>query len=319
MGKASKASAAIDNAIAAAKEAAALPVEPPKEPGIGHNAEAAGMLRPADDLALYFESRYQDRQNEVSDLLANIGGRTEGIEGAPAKIEDEAGNGIIAAYMEKLRTSTKIIEALRVNEKAPYLKAERFIDQYFNGMLDRLEKTQTILQARGNDYTTRKAQAERLRLAREAQEAAEKARKEAAVAAQAAADAAELEAKANRARKPENVEKLEQQTAEKIAEADVLAAQALAARDNAAAAATQAAASTADLTRTRFGTGHMATGKQVGYVEITDLEKIDLNKLRPYLKVAVIQAALNALAEQHDFNIKIEGANVGKRDAAVYR
>lgn len=319
MPKTSKASATIDNAIAAAKEAAALLIEPPKEPGIGHNAEAAGMLLPAPDLVEHLKTKYAPLESDVAKLLANIAGRTEGVVGAPIEITSEADDGIIAAYMDDLRKTEATADGFREVENRPYVQGHRASQGHFAAILVRLAKTKEILQARGDRWTTKKAALERVERQRIADAEAAAAKDASRLAAIAAAEAIELEQKAARARKPENIERLGSYAAEKIAEADVRAAEAMAARDNAAAAATHAAASTADMARTRFDTGHMATGKQVGYVDILDVEKIDLNRLRPYIKIAIIQKALEDLAKQHDFNIKIEGAEVGKRYAAVYR
>lgn len=320
----SKSSDILDRAIAEGQAAAetapaAVSTIPFDQAGIGHNKPPQDLLLQAEDLVIRLGDGYAAQQAEVTALLSDIGGRTEGVIGAPEVVETDADNGIVAAFMERLRTSVKIIETLRVREKAPYLKAERAIDQYFGGMLDRLTKTQGILQARGNRYVAWKAEEERRRRIREAEEAAEKARQEREAAELAARQQAELEAAAARARKPENIERLESEAAQKAVEADTRDVGAMVATDTARQAATAAAASTADLVRTRYDSGHMGTGKQVGYVEIDDYALIDLNQLRPYFKQADILKALGAWAKTQDYKCTMPGARIGKRDEAAYR
>lgn len=319
----SKAAAIIDKAIAEGKAAAEpepmAATVPADSIGPGHNKPPADMLLQADDLLARFAEIYQPTQESVTKLLADIGGRTDGVIGAPDVIADESGNGVIAAYMESLRTTIKTVDAHREREKAPYLKAERAAQGYFAAMLTRLEKTRDILQARGNAWVAKKAAIERQRLAKEAEDARKKAADD-AEAARVAQDAAdELERAAARARKPENIAKLEDAAEAKGAEAGALTAMATVAADQAAAATMDAAAPTADLVRERFDTGHMSTGKQVGYVEVEDYSKLDLNVLRPYFKIAEIERALGAWAKTQDYKCQMEGADIGKRDAAVYR
>lgn len=319
----SKATAIIDKAIAEGKAAAEpepmAATVPADSIGLGHNKPPADMLLQADDLLARFAEVYQPTQESVTKLLADIGGRTDGVIGAPDVIADENGNGVIAAYMESLRTTIKTVDAYREREKAPYLKAERAAQGYFAAMLTRLEKTRDILQARGDAWVAKKAAIERQRLAKEAEDARQKAAAD-AKAAQEAQDAAdELERAAARARKPENIAKLEDAAEAKGAEAGALTVMATVAADQAAAATMDAAAPTADLVRERFDTGHMSTGKQVGYVEVEDYSKLDLNVLRSHFKEAHILAALTDWAKKKDYVATMDGAKIGKRDAAVYR
>lgn len=318
----SRAADILDRAIAEGKTIEETPLAStvsPDTPGLGHNRPPSDLLLQADDLLIRLGEVYADRQEGVAKLLSDIGGRTDGVAGVPEPIETDADNGIVAAYMEKLRSTTKDIESLRVREKAPYLNAERAVQQFFAGMTDRLAKTQSILQARGDQFIRRKAAEDRARREREAQEAAQKVREEQEAAARAAREAAELEAAAARARKPENIERLEQAAAAQAVEADIRNVGAMVAQDVAREAAVAAAAPTADIVRTRFETGHLGTGKQVGYVDVTDFAKLDLNLLRPYFRQADIVKALNAWAKTQDYNCSMDGAEIGKRDSAVYR
>lgn len=304
-------------------------------PGIGHNNPAEtvaaeyDLLLKADPLLDTFQregdGKYLETAAEVQNLLLKIGGQVEGVAGVPKVIETDAENGLIAAYMTDLRTSTKSIEAYHKTEKAPYLAAGRAIDNYFGAFLAKIAKTQEILQARGNDYTRRK-----VAQARAEAEAAAKAERERlaeiAAAAQRERDAAlEAAAAAARARKPENIERLETAAVTATQNAQVLAIDQMVQEQKAEEARNATLASTASLARTRFESGHMATGKQVGYVEITDIEQIDLNVLRQFIKPDAILSALKGYGKFHNHKVpaidapRLRGAIIEMRDAADYR
>lgn len=303
--------------------------------GIGHNnpaetvaAEYDLLLKAQPLLETYsrdITGKYLTMAADVATLLGKIAGRAEGTEGVPLKIETDTENGRIAAFMEDLRKTGKAIQAYRVAEKAPYLEAERAVDGYFNSFADRVAKTQEILQARGDDYTRRKAAHARAEAQRVAD--AERARlADIAAAAQRERDTAlAAAAAAARARKPENIEALETKAVTATQNAAVLQIDEMVQAQAAEEAQAKTLTSTADLTRTRFETGHMATGKQVGFVEIRDIDKIDLNLLRPYLNTDHVLAALKKYAKQFKHAVPekdakgMEGATIELRDAADYR
>lgn len=270
-------------------------------------------LLDADDLLLQLGIEHQPTADNVTKLLAEI--RDE----APAVVETDADNGIVAAFMERLRSTIKHIETNRVGEKAPYLKAERACDQYFSGMGDRLAKARDILQARGDKYTARKVaeeRAERNRIAAAAAKAADDARRETARLAQEAADKL---AAAERARKPENVAKLTTAAETVGAQASMAQVDEMIANSAAENANLATMAKSADIARTRHETGHMSTAKQVPVVKIVDTALLDLNTLRPFIKEDELLKALKAWAKVTGYKKEMDGAIIGMRDAGDYR
>lgn len=270
-------------------------------------------LRTADDLLAHLTTFYVGLSADTASLLADIRSN------APATVETESDNGIIAAYMERLRSTIKTADNHREHEKAPYLKAERTAQQFFASMTDRLGKARDILQARGNDYTRRKVAAERAERERIARETAEEARRKAAEERRLAQEAADLAAAAARARKPENIEKLEDAAQITGAAAAIAQVDTLIANGTAENAMLAAAASSADIARTRHETGHLSTAKQVPHVEITDSVLLDSAALWPFIKEDEKLRALKSWAKIHSHKKPMAGAVIEMRDDADYR
>ena len=67
---------------------------------------------------------------------------------------------------------------------------------------------------------------------------------------------------------------------------------------------------------TRRG-GPVVTMKVVKYAEITDISKIPLEVLRPYLKPSAIEVAVNAWARATEFSATLPGVTVGERNESV--
>lgn len=270
-------------------------------------------LRTADDLLEYLKSHYGQLSTDTTALLQDI------HDGAPRIVETDADNGIIAAYMERLRSTIKTADSHREAEKAPYLRAERTAQQFFAGLTDRLTKARTILQARGDDFTKRKVARERAERERIAREAADEARRKAAEEARIANEAEEAAAAAARARKPENIERLEGVAEVRGAEASIAAVEALIATSKAESAAIIAAAPSAAIARTRHASGHLSTAKQTPYVEIVDDALLDMKALWPFIKADVKLTALKAWAKGYNHQKGMDGAVIEMRDAADYR
>lgn len=219
----------------------------------------------------------------------------------------------------RLRDTSARAEAIRVDEKNPHLRAGQAIDGFFNSIRERLIKAQAVLQRRVDAYQERKRNAERERLRleqeqrdREAKEAREREEK-------AAREAEEKRLAAERARKEET-------RAAKGAEASVAeqeAAAAAAAASTAAAEAEEARINTlrpsADLVRERFEGGRVVTGQDVGYAELVDRDKVDMNALRPYFTEAEIAKALRGWAKATGHSKQMDGAEIGFRFRAPVR
>lgn len=282
---------------------------------MGHNQP---LLR-SDELMAYLAEITADADKELTELLAEIGGRVEGIPGVPVEIKTQEENGLIAKYMARLRESTKIFDRSHDLEKAEYLKCCRIIDNHYKAHTDRIDKTKAILQKRGDAYTARLVAEERQRRQKELAEAAAKEAAAAAERQRLAQEAADALAAAERARKPENVAKHEERAEQatiKQAVAEVDHMMATSEADNAALAA---AAKSATIARTRHVSGNLSTAKQVVYVEITDRTKLDFQRLLPYIKDDVLLAALKKVAEIEKCKVPMDGAIIEWRDRADYR
>jgi hypothetical protein len=226
----------------------------------------------------------------------------------PKEIADETDNEKITTTVVDMRKIAKNAEAYRVKEKDPYLTSERLIDNYFKGIIGRLDKAMEILTARAHAWNKKKEAQERIRLETEQREAAriaeaatEKLRQEQAAANEAVAAAA-------RARKPENIEAHEQkaeQHAENVAE---LRVDTLMALDKLQEASLAASVKTADIVRTRFDTGAMSTMAQISDVRIVDATKLNKDLLWPFIKEDHLLIALKAWAKTKNHQTSMDGA-----------
>lgn len=285
--------------------------------GIGHN-NPPPTLMDADTLAMLFGSADQDGKytplaKDVAALLADIGATV------PKVIETDHDNGIIAAHMESLRTTLKTVGNYHEAEKAPYLTAGRFCDQFFFSFRDRLTKARDILQARGNDYTQRKIaqeRAERMRIAREAEQAAQKERER---LAQIERDRIAAEQAAERARKPENIAAHEDRAQDLRSTEAIAQVDAMIAADKVEDTTRAAAAPSADLARTRHVTGQLSTAKQVPFVKIEDDSKLDKAILWSLIDDDAKLKALKVYAKITKYKKPMDGAIIEMRDAADYR
>lgn len=280
-----------------------------EQPTIGHNQPPDWAQMTVDRLS----EEYADTSRQISAMLEDA------RQSVPAEVTNEDQLKIVTTTVVTMRDQRNKVIAFHKREKEPYLRQGQGADTFFFAMRDRLDKAMDVIGRRGNEYNLRKEAEERQRRIREAEEAAAKARAEQAERDRLQRETEEAERAAARARKPENIERLEQ-VAEKtgilhaVKEVDAMIA-----AQEADDARIAAAAPAADLVRTRFDTGHMATGKQVPFVEIVDAGELDLEKLRPYLKEDELLRALKAWAKVTGYKQKMAGAVVELRTGTVYR
>jgi hypothetical protein len=237
----------------------------------------------------------------------------------PDAVSDEGDLQVVSAVIVKIRDKAKLANATREKEKEPYLRGGQAVDAFFKDLIDRLDKTNTILGRRVNAYQQAKLAEERARREREARDAA-------LVAAEAAARVAEqqrlqreAEEAAARARKAENIAAHNEEAANRAELAAAASASATLAFNEAAAAEFAAKQKPAELTRSRFEEGTLVTMKQVGYVELVDASLLDLAVLRPFLKDEHLVMALRAWAKINGYKKPMPGAIVEMRDEAVVR
>src|ERR1035441_8466636 len=105
----------------------------------------------------------------------------------PDAVADEGDLQVVSAVIVKIRDKAKLANATREKEKEPNLRGGKAADAFFKDLIDRLDKTNTILGRRVNAYQQAKLAEERARRAAEAREAAR-------VASEAAARLAEPDA-----------------------------------------------------------------------------------------------------------------------------
>lgn len=237
----------------------------------------------------------------------------------PEAVEDEPTLGSVSAVIVKIRDKAKFANATREKEKEPYLRGGQAVDAFFKDIIDRLDKTNTILGRRVNAYQQAKLAEERAAREREAAEAARVAREANARLAEQERLQREAEEAAARARKAENIAAHEDRAADHAELAAAASKAAAHALNEAAAAESAAAAKPAEMTRSRFSEGTVVTMKQVGYVELLDSAKLDLAALRPFIKDEHLLMALRAWAKINNYKKPMDGAIVEMRDEAVVR
>lgn len=246
-------------AIQAAHDFQAPPAE---REGIGHNMPPDPITILRNDLAEKAVGLIM-RRKEIEARLPHV----------PERIDDDETAGKVADFIKVAMAAHKAAEGMRVAEKEPHLAAGRAVDGFFKSELtDPLEKVKKALEPRLTDYQRRKAEEERrLRLEAErvAREEADRRAREAAAAAASMQTEADL---------PAAIAAEEQAH---IAQADVAQAE------------RASGAKSAELSRARGEYGAVASLRETWVGEIVDRDKLDLERLRPYLPLDGLQKAVN--------------------------
>lgn len=256
---------------------------------------------------------------QYADMLTSTAAMLAGAQAFPKEVADASDSETVSKAVKDMRDASARAEAARVAEKEEHLRKGNAVDQFFKGIMARLDKGADILHARVHAYN------ERRRIAEE-----EKRRRELADAQRVAREAQErlleeqrlrqdAERAAARARKPENIEAHEQRAEQHDVAAESLRVDTLmatAAADDARIAALQPAA---EMVRERFDNGVLNTMGQEGYVEITDAEQLDLKVLRPYFKDEHLLYALKAYAKKTGHKKPMAGAIIEMRSKTIIR
>jgi hypothetical protein len=245
----------------------------------------------------------------------------------PEVIEDEATALRVGADIKELKDTDARVEAFRVAEKEPYLRAGNAVDAKFHALRDKIARRSRqgrpgmldLLQGRVNAWLDRRrAQEEAERRARaqeEARRAAEAARRE-AEARKAADEAREREA---RSRKPE---KAAAAAAAAEQAAALAAAEAAAAAERAEAARIATLARPADMVRTRGDNGVLLTQAREGFAILVDRMQITadgLARLLPYISDAELEKAARGYGRTTGYSQPLSGFEVGMRAKGVVR
>ncbi len=224
----------------------------------------------------------EELETATVDLRAKIEEIAEKANQAPRSIRGAKDLDDISTVIIEARKIVRSVEEDRKAKKDPYLEASRTVDGFYAPLKDRVDRIASTFQKIADDYTRAKADEERR--AREAE--ARRLREE----------EEEARRKAEEARRVQTREKREN-------EAYDLAARATVAEE-------AAAARPADLVRTTTASGFTATAKAEWTHRVEDWTAIDLEALRPFIKVDAIEAAIRAFVRQNHDRVPIRGVRI---------
>lgn len=224
--------------------------------------------------------RLQSDHEKMLAAVADIVAKAETL--AASTVDDDEDATTFSDLIKEISKYDKRVEALRVDEKEPFLESGRVVDGFFKEQAGKLQKAQKELNKALTAYLNAKAareREERLAREREERERAEQARREAdeamrkAQAAEAAQKTAERDAlldKALVADQQATIQEVKQLRAERDAEARP-----------------------AELARTR-GTASLATLATSWEFEVEAFGEIPLDILRPHIPRAAIEQAIRS-------------------------
>lgn len=194
-------------------------------------------------------------------ILETAENKIKNANNAPAVCDDDETEKKFVTLIAHINGTMKILEDERKFEKEPYFSLAKGVDEFFKAYSTPLDSAKKKLTGVVSVYMAKKADAAR-------KEAAEKARVAKEEADRLAAEAAQ--------------NTTIEQTVKAVVAAEV-----------AEVAQVAATASVAELSRTRTMSGNTASLRSKWVATITDISKIDLEKLRMYFTVDQIQKALD--------------------------
>lgn len=250
-------------------------------PTPGHNNPPSD----AEILAQRLSTAHAEHLKKADDLIA-------AVDRVPETFDDAETAGKITDLIKMMTGSQKNLEAIRVQEKEPFLTLGRQVDGFFKEVYERVEKAKIKAQRPLTDYLKREAEKERIRREEEAKrlrlEAEEKLR---------------LAAEAETANMP------------KAAETGFIEAQVT----NQQAQAVQASvmAKPAALASTRTAAGGHASLRTVWVGNMTDRAALDLEQLRQHLSADAIQTAINSFVRAGGRELR--GAHIREESTAAVR
>lgn len=291
--------------------------EPNPRAAIGDNTDSI-------DYAKLEVDRLRDDYGALVETALGLVRDTESI---PEVIPDDAVKSTVVDLIKRLRDTARRAESFREVEKQPHYRRGQGVDQFFNGIIDRLAKRERknrdgvadVLQSALTAYDTRKLMEEQARRREEALKAEREATAARAREAEERRVAEEARLAAERARKPETTAAKEQiaDAAETLAtEASI---DATLATNRAETAYVDTLARPADIMRTRTAAGSLSTMATEKYAEVEDAALLDKNALWPYISFAEKEKALRAWAKGTGHNQQMAGAKIGDRPKSVVR
>lgn len=263
----------------------------------------------------FLEEEYRQYPVQLAELL-------DEARALPKEIEDKATKDKAASVIKRMRDLNKKFDAFHEKEGQPYFRGKQAVDQFFFGMMDKLQKrsknnnpgASDVLLNRITDYDNRVLAAEQAKRQREADEAARVARAAQLKAEEEAAAAEAARLAADRARKPETVGQKTAVAQEAETKADAAHVEATVTTARAEEAHIATLAKPADIMRSRGDDGTLSTMGTDKYATIVDRDKLDKAKLWPFIPLAALQQALNGFAKTTDYNTQMDGAEIGRRN-----
>ncbi|MDE2021087.1 MAG: hypothetical protein KGJ13_12185 [Patescibacteria group bacterium] len=275
----------------------------------------------------YAKNEIQRLQNEYAETSRSVESLLGEFDEIPEIIEDDVQKSIVASLIKRMRDTTKRIDGLRELEKMPYFRRGQGVDQFFNGLFDRLTRREKrnrpgaadVLQQRLTDYDTKLLLAEQERRRKEAAEAERKAREAREAEAKAAKEAEERHLAAERARLPETREIKQEAAAVAEEMASAARIEAAVANDQAEAAYVDTLARPADIMRNRGADGTLTTMAREFYAEIENANLLDKEALWPFIGLDAKEKALRQWAKTTGHRQQMAGAKIGDRPKSVVR
>lgn len=287
-------------------------------PGDNSAIDFAGMML-AD-----LDRDYKGPKEDSAKLLAEAAALVETIP-VPRIIRDEAIAEKLATLYRRIKDHAKNLTAFHAREKLPHKVRGETCDSFFFGQIDKLARRDKknkagaadVLFAIYDEFNQFKLREEELARERELERLAQIERDRVAAAQEAERVAEEARLAAERARAPAQIEKKQEIAQEAAVEADSKKVDAILATDAADKAELATKASPAQMVRTRYESGIIGTMQTENFAEVTDRATLDLEKLRPHLSIAVLEAALRLYAAGFAYSNapenQITGAKFGKR------
>lgn len=226
-----------------------------------------------------------------ADALKRLDALAARATAAPKEIVTEADLATVSDIAADANVEWKAFDAERVKEKKPYLDGTRDVDAFFRDPLARANRIETALTDRVRAFKRAKKKRED-----DAREALEKEQRDIAAAA---AKAAEEAAAAGRV---EDAMADVQFASDAAAKADEIAAK---------------PAAEPEPFRTASGTSINSNMKWT--FEITDLAKLDLEALRPFIKPDALEAAIRAFVRINKGGRQIAGVHIFEDDDTKIR
>lgn len=284
----------------------------------GNPRERIGANNPPSDFRMMEEERLRE---EYPSLAADVTALLDDARKLPAKIENDQQMADAAKLAAKIMDKADAIQADREREKKPHLDRGSAVDEYFNTQGDKLAQRNKkerpgaadVLKKRIANYNAAKIAAEQAKRDKEAADAKrerDRLQKEADDKARAAAEA---QAAANRARKPENVADRQQQADELASKAAEANAAVALAEDRAHGAYIETLAKPNELVGIKIEDGPKIGVTMEKYAEIVDADKLDKNKLWPFISDEAKEKALKQWAKNTGHNHQMDGAVIGER------